>query len=253
MRRTRDAGAWLDLIHPAWIRGSGSAWRLVKRAMDLSVSITGLILLGPLLIGIALAIRLTMGSPVLFRQVRPGYRAKPFELVKFRTMRELPRATATPTPGPALHDSDVQRLSPLGRLLRQTSLDELPQLWNIARGDMSLVGPRPLFTEYLSRYSPVEARRHDVPPGLTGWAQVNGRGGIPMRERFALDVWYVDHWSIGLDIRILAMTLRRFVVRDQAALSCAVDPWFDAFASLPALDQARQSRRRHPRPVRVQR
>ena len=199
--------------------------------MDFSVSIAGLILLGPLLIVIALAIRLTMGSPVLFRQVRPGYRAKPFELVKFRTMRELPRANVTPTPGPALHDSDVRRLSPLGRLLRQTSLDELPQLWNIARGDMSLVGPRPLFTEYLPKYSPVEARRHDVPPGLTGWAQVNGRSGIPMRERFALDVWYVDHWSIGLDIRILGLTLRRFVVRDHQALSCAVDPWFDAFAT----------------------
>ncbi len=231
MRRTRDVGGWLDLGHPAWTTGSGPAGRFAKRAIDLAVSTAGLILLAPLLIGLALAIRLTMGSPVLFRQVRPGYRAKPFELVKFRTMHALPQATATPTPGPALHSSDVQRLAPLGRLLRQTSLDELPQLWNIARGDMSLVGPRPLFTEYLSRYTPVEARRHDVRPGLTGWAQVNGRGGIPMRERFALDVWYVDHWSIVLDIRILALTARRFVVRDQKALSCAVDPWFDAFAS----------------------
>ena len=230
MRRARDAGGRPGQTHPVRTMGSLSAWRLVKRAIDLSVSAVGLILLAPLLIGIALAIRLTMGSPVLFRHVRPGYRARPFELVKFRTMRDLPRSSAPPAPGPARHGSDMQRVSRLGRLLRQTSLDELPQLWNVARGDMSLVGPRPLLTEYVSRYSPEEARRHDVPPGLTGWAQVNGRTGIPMRERFALDVWYVDHWSIGLDMRILALTLRRLVERDRPVQSCAVDPWFDAFA-----------------------
>jgi sugar transferase EpsL len=231
MSRTHVAGSSSTRMRLTRTGRTGSPWRRVKRAMDLGVSVAGLILLAPLLLGVALAIRLTMGSPVLFRQVRPGYRDKPFGLVKFRTMRELPRTSAMPTPGPALHDSDVQRLSPLGRLLRRTSIDELPQLWNIARGDMSLVGPRPLLTEYLLRYTPEEARRHDVPPGLTGWAQVNGRGGIPMRERFALDVWYVDHWSIGLDMRILAMTLRRFVARDRAPLACAVDPWFDAFST----------------------
>ena len=227
MSRRRASGRSSEKVRPPRTRMADSPWRHAKRAMDLGAALVGLVVLAPLLIGVALAIRLTMGSPVLFRQFRPGYRAQPFELVKFRTMRDLPRSIAPPTPGPARHDSDMQRVSRLGRLLRRTSLDELPQLWNIARGDMSLVGPRPLFTEYLSRYSPEEARRQDVPPGLTGWAQVNGRTGIPMRDRFVLDVWYVDHWSLGLDVRILALTLRSFVERDRPAQSCAVDPWFD--------------------------
>jgi sugar transferase EpsL len=241
MSRKRGPGPSSGQVRPLRTGMAGSPWRHVKRAMDLSAALVGLTLLAPLLIAVALAIRLTMGSPVLFRQVRPGYGAKPFELVKFRTMRDLSRTAAPPTPGPARHDSDLRRVSRLGRLLRQTSLDELPQLWNIARGDMSLVGPRPLFTEYLARYSPEEARRHDVPPGLTGWAQVNGRTGIPMRERFVLDVWYVDHWSMGLDVRILVQTLRSFIERDRPGQACAVDPWFDAFSGsdlAPALPEA---------------
>jgi lipopolysaccharide/colanic/teichoic acid biosynthesis glycosyltransferase len=206
----------------------GSVARRIKRAMDIGVSALALILLCPAMIVIALAIRLTMGSPVLFRQVRPGYRARPFELVKFRTMRERPGATAYNGVGDARLGDDTQRLSGVGRLLRSTSLDEIPQLWNILRGDMSLVGPRPLLTEYLSRYSPEEARRHAVAPGLTGLAQVNGRRNIAMRDRFAMDVWYVDHWSLGLDIRILAATVRRVATRDQAVPSGIVDPFFDA-------------------------
>jgi lipopolysaccharide/colanic/teichoic acid biosynthesis glycosyltransferase len=218
-------------------RGTGSAprrarrpGRYAKRALDLGVSVMALILLTPVMIGIALAIRLTVGSPVMFRQVRPGLRGAPFELVKFRTMREPSPASARPTPGATLFHDDRLRLTGLGRLLRQSSLDELPQLWNIARGDMSLVGPRPLLTEYLPRYSAEEARRHDVPPGLTGWAQVHGRRGVPFRERLAMDVWYVDNWSFQLDLRILVLTMRHLVARDQAVPASSADPWFDGFS-----------------------
>ncbi len=137
---------------------------------------------------------------MFFRQVRPGYRMKPFVLYKFRTMREAYNADGTPRP-------DAERLTRLGRLLRHTSVDELPQLWNVLRGDLSLVGPRPLLMHYLNLYTPEQARRHDVRPGITGWAQVHGRNAIGWEQKFELDTWYVDHWTLGLDLKILAMTV----------------------------------------------
>jgi lipopolysaccharide/colanic/teichoic acid biosynthesis glycosyltransferase len=158
------------------------------------------VLLSPLLAGLALAIRLTMGSPVFFRQLRPGYRGEPFEVVKFRTMKDAADADGNPLP-------DEERLTRLGIFMRRLSLDELPQLWNIARGDMSFIGPRPLLMEFLKWYSPEQMRRHDVKPGVTGWAQVQGRHDIPFSKRLALDVWYVDNRSLRLDFKILGLTL----------------------------------------------
>jgi lipopolysaccharide/colanic/teichoic acid biosynthesis glycosyltransferase len=151
------------------------------------------------LAAVAVAIRVRMGSPVLFRQDRPGLQGRPFRLAKFRTMRAAAGPTGRPLP-------DGERLTALGRFLRASSLDELPQLWNVLAGDLSLVGPRPLLMQYLARYSPEQARRHEVRPGITGWAQVNGRNALSWEEKFALDVWYVDHWSLALDLRILALT-----------------------------------------------
>ncbi len=150
----------------------------------------------PLLGLTAVAVRLAMGRPVFFRQMRPGLHGRPFPLLKFRTMR----------PGPG---SDAERLTPFGRRLRRTSLDELPELFNVLRGEMSLVGPRPLLTEYLPRYTPEQARRHEVRPGITGWAQIHGRNALSWEEKFRLDVWYVDHRSLRLDLRILLATLRQ--------------------------------------------
>ena len=149
---------------------------------------------------IAVAIVVKMGLPVFLRQSRPGYRGRSFTLYKFRTMRDARGPTGDLLP-------DERRLTPLGRFLRRTSLDELPELWNVLAGDMSLVGPRPLLPQYLGRYTQEQARRHEVRPGITGWAQVNGRNAITWEDKFALDVWYVDHWSLGLDLRILWMTL----------------------------------------------
>jgi sugar transferase EpsL len=169
--------------------------RLVKEAMDRVGAALGLLVCLPLLAGIAVVVRATLGRPVLFRQPRPGLGGRPFSLVKFRTMRQ---GTG----------SDAERLTRFGRFLRATSLDELPELWNVLRGDMSLVGPRPLLMQYLARYTPEQMRRHEMKPGITGWAQVNGRNAITWDERFALDVWYVEHWSLGLDLRILARTAR---------------------------------------------
>jgi len=174
----------------------------IKRLVDIAVSSAGLIILLPTMVIIGLAIRTAMGSPVFFRQVRPGYHAKPFEVIKFRTMRDAMGSDGQPLP-------EAQRLTRLGYALRRTSLDELPQLWSIFKGDMSLVGPRPLLMEYLPHYSAEQARRHDVKPGLTGWAQVHGRTLLDFDERFRLDVWYVDHWSLTLDLQIIAMTARR--------------------------------------------
>lgn len=173
--------------------------RRVKRMMDIAVAAAGLLVLAPVMLAIAILVRVTMGSPVLFQQVRPGLGARPFELVKFRTMHQ-----AYDEHGRPLDDS--ARISKIGRLLRRASLDELPELWNILRGHMSLVGPRPLLLEYLATYTPEQAKRNDMRPGLTGWAQIHGRRLVPMPERIALDVWYVDHWSLGLDLRILAAT-----------------------------------------------
>ncbi len=156
---------------------------------------------------LAWRIRRKLGSPVLFIQQRPGLHGKPFRMVKFRTMTDARDAAGQLLP-------DAQRLTPFGCFLRASSLDELPELWNVMRGEMSLVGPRPLLMEYLPLYSPQQARRHEVRPGITGWAQVNGRNAISWADKFALDVWYVDHRSLWLDVRILWLTMRKVLVRD---------------------------------------
>lgn len=171
-----------------------------KRIFDVVGAVCCLTATAPISVVAASAVRWQMGSPVLFRQKRPGAGGRSFELIKFRSMREVKQ-------GEDLLGSDSERLSGLGRLLRVTSIDELPELWNVLRGDMSLVGPRPLLVEYLTRYTPEQARRHEVHPGITGWAQVNGRNGITWEEKLALDVWYVDHVSLILDVRILIRTL----------------------------------------------
>jgi lipopolysaccharide/colanic/teichoic acid biosynthesis glycosyltransferase len=172
---------------------------MAKRLFDLVVAATALILLSPLIAVCAALIAILLGRPVLFRQERPGLHGKPFELVKFRTMTD-----ATDSNGNLL--ADTCRLTAFGRFLRSTSLDELPELWNVVEGKMSLVGPRPLLMEYLALYSPEQARRHHVRPGITGWAQVNGRNALSWEQKFALDVWYVDNRSFWLDLRILALT-----------------------------------------------
>ena len=178
---------------------------LCKRALDITIASLGLIVMSPLLLIIALVIRFTMGAPVFFRQVRPGYKTRPFTVVKFRTMMG-DGSQVDPS-------SDAARLTRLGSFLRRFSLDELPQLWNVLTGDMSLVGPRPLLAEYLPYYTPEQARRHDVKPGITGWAQVNGRNEVSWERKFALDVWYVDHWSFWLDVRILVLTFWKVLTR----------------------------------------
>jgi len=171
-----------------------------KRLFDLVLVIPGLVLLSPLLGLIALVIWAMDGSPIFFLQKRPGYQGKIFKMIKFRTMQDRRDSQGKLLP-------DEQRISPIGRLLRSTSQDELPELINILRGEMSLVGPRPLLVQYLGRYSPEQFRRHNALPGITGWAQVNGRNKLSWQERFQMDVWYVDHWSLTLDVKILAMTL----------------------------------------------
>ncbi|MCZ8253493.1 MAG: sugar transferase [Hylemonella sp.] len=179
----------------------------MKRLFDLLLSIGLLLVLAlPLLLLWAL-VRRKLGSPVLFRQVRPGLHGRPFMMVKFRTMTDERGADGELLP-------DARRLTSFGRFLRATSLDELPELWNVLRGEMSLVGPRPLLMEYLPLYSPEQARRHEVRPGITGWAQVNGRNALSWEERFKLDVWYVDHRSLWLDLRILWLTVRKVIVRE---------------------------------------
>lgn len=180
--------------------------RKVKRMFDLALTIPGLLLLSPVMLGVALIVLLDLGRPVLFVQVRPGLNGRPFRMYKFRTMRNAMDRHGKMLP-------DEQRLTRIGRFLRSTSLDELPELWNVLKGDMSLVGPRPLLMEYLDLYTPEQARRHLVPPGITGWAQVNGRNGISWEEKFALDVWYVDNWSLRLDIKILWMTVKTVITR----------------------------------------
>jgi lipopolysaccharide/colanic/teichoic acid biosynthesis glycosyltransferase len=173
---------------------------IIKRGLDIGLAATALVLAAPVLLLVAIAVRVNLGGPVLFRQQRPGLHGRPFTMVMFRTMRD-----ALGRDGRQLPDAD--RLTPFGTLLRSTSLDELPELWNVVRGDMSLVGPRPLLMEYLDRYTPEQARRHEVRPGVTGWAQVNGRNAVSWEERFRLDVWYVEHRSLRLDLRILLRTL----------------------------------------------
>jgi sugar transferase EpsL len=172
----------------------------LKRVFDIVVSAVALTVLAPVMGLIALLVWRTMGRPVLFRHVRPGLHGKPFVMYKFRTMRDLRDAEGKLLP-------DEARLTPFGRWLRSTSLDELPELLNVLRGEMSLVGPRPLLMEYLDRYTPEQARRHEVKPGITGWAQIHGRNNLSWDERFKLDVWYVDNWSLWLDLKILWRTL----------------------------------------------
>jgi len=180
---------------------------VIKRIFDLALTTPGAILISPIMLIIALLVRIKLGTPVLFRQARPGLDGKLFTLYKFRSMRDAKDANGQPLP-------DSERLTRFGRFLRATSLDELPELWNVLRGEMSLVGPRPLLVEYLPLYSPEQARRHEVRPGITGWAQINGRNAISWQDKFALDVWYVDHWSLWLDIRILALTLLKAIRRE---------------------------------------
>lgn len=179
----------------------------VKRSIDVTVAACALIVSAPVLATVALLIRADMGSPVLFRQRRPGRAGAPFDMLKFRTMRAGVDSTGQPLP-------DELRLTKLGSFLRASSLDELPELWNVVRGDMSLVGPRPLLMEYLPLYSATQRRRHEVLPGITGWAQVNGRNAIEWEEKFALDCWYVDNWSNELDLAILLRTVLSVVRRE---------------------------------------
>jgi len=178
-----------------------------KRAFDIIVSFFGLLLLSPVLVIVAWQIRRKLGTPVLFRQIRPGKDGKPFEMIKFRTMRDAKDAVGNSLP-------DADRITSLGQFLRSTSLDELPELWNVLKGDMSLVGPRPLLMEYLPLYSKEQYRRHEVRPGVTGWAQVNGRNSISWEDKFKLDVWYVDNQSLWLDMKILFLTLKKVLVKD---------------------------------------
>lgn len=178
-----------------------------KRLFDLALTVPGLILIFPLLLGVALCLWITEGSPVFFRQDRPGYKGKIFRLYKFRTMRSQFDQEGRPLP-------DAQRLSRIGRFLRAASIDELPECFNVLKGEMSLVGPRPLLVQYLERYTPEQKRRHDVLPGITGWAQINGRNALTWEEKFRLDVWYVDHRTLWLDVKILLLTFWKALRRE---------------------------------------
>lgn len=178
----------------------GTVQHFTKRIIDVIAGIVGLVILSPVIVILAIFVRVKLGSPVLFRQQRPGLEGRPFWLFKFRTMTDQRDAAGHLLP-------DDQRLPAFGRFLRSASLDELPELFNVLKGDMSIVGPRPLMMKYLSRYTPEQARRHEVKPGITGWAQVNGRNAISWEDRFKLDVWYVDNWSLWLDLKILVKTI----------------------------------------------
>ncbi|WP_445677179.1 sugar transferase [Pseudomonas aeruginosa] len=180
---------------------------MIKRLFDIVASLLGLILLSPVILLVAWRIRRKLGKPVLFRQVRPGIGGHPFEMIKFRTMRDAVDANGNVLP-------DAERMTPFGNFLRSTSLDELPELWNVLKGDMSLVGPRPLLMEYLPLYSVEQYRRHELRPGVTGWAQVNGRNALSWEEKFELDVWYVDNRSFWLDLKIILLTLKKVFVRE---------------------------------------
>ncbi|AZE71906.1 Lipid carrier : UDP-N-acetylgalactosaminyltransferase [Pseudomonas synxantha] len=179
----------------------------MKRLFDIFASAIGLILLSPVILIVAFLIRRKLGSPVLFRQVRPGIHGKPFDMIKFRTMRDAVDGQGNPLP-------DAERMTPFGRFLRSSSLDELPELWNVFKGDMSLVGPRPLLMQYLPLYNAEQYRRHEVKPGVTGWAQVNGRNSLEWDEKFKLDIWYVDNRSFILDLKILVATVKKVMIRD---------------------------------------
>ncbi|HAS6776056.1 TPA: sugar transferase [Vibrio parahaemolyticus] len=179
----------------------------MKRIFDFTASLCGLILLSPIIALVAWKIRKNLGSPVLFRQTRPGLHGKPFEMVKFRTMKDAVDAQGNPLP-------DSERMTPFGDKLRNSSLDELPELWNVLKGEMSLVGPRPLLMQYLPLYSQEQARRHEVRPGVTGWAQINGRNAISWEDKFKLDVWYVNNRNLWLDIKILCLTVKKVFIKE---------------------------------------
>ena len=180
---------------------------MLKRAFDIAASTSALVLLSPVLAITAYKVKKELGSPVLFRQTRPGLHGRPFEMIKFRTMKD-----ATDKEGNALPDSE--RLTDFGKKLRASSLDELPELWNVLKGDMSLVGPRPLLMEYLTLYSAEQAKRHNVRPGVTGYAQVNGRNSLSWEDKFKLDTWYVEHQSLWLDMKILLKTVKKVIIKD---------------------------------------
>ncbi|WP_060483752.1 sugar transferase [Pseudomonas sp. NBRC 111123] len=180
---------------------------MLKRLFDLTAAAVALLLLSPVIALVAWKVRKNLGAPVLFRQQRPGRDGKPFEMVKFRTMRDAVDAQGNVLP-------DAQRMTPFGGFLRSSSLDELPELWNVLKGEMSLVGPRPLLMEYLPLYSPEQYRRHEVRPGVTGWAQINGRNALGWEDKFKLDVWYVENRSFWLDLKILFLTVKKVVKKD---------------------------------------
>jgi len=218
-----------------------SPWALSpwKRLIDVAASFTGLLLLAPALLFVALAVRIALGSPILFRQRRPGLRGEPIRLIKFRSMTDARRSDGS------LRDDD-ERLGRFGQWLRASSLDELPELWNVLCGDMSLVGPRPLLESYLPLYSPRQRRRHLVRPGLTGWAQVNGRNAISWNDRLEFDVWYAEHASLGIDLRILLRTLTAVVsAHGVSAPGHATMPVFEGNAPAPRSDEPPSS----PRPL----
>ncbi|NIC04398.1 sugar transferase [Billgrantia bachuensis] len=204
---------------------------MLKRLFDISVAAVLLIVLSPLMLAIAALIRLKLGAPVLFSQVRPGLQGRPFRMFKFRTMLDARDVDGVLLP------SD-KRLTRFGKKLRATSLDELPELWNVLKGEMSLVGPRPLLMEYLPLYSPVQYRRHEVRPGITGWAQINGRNNLSWEEKFRLDVWYVEHHSLWLDIKILLLTVTKVLAREGiAARSHEITPRFNGSRNARSLDR----------------
>lgn len=180
---------------------------MIKRILDVAMASTALVILLPVYALVAYKVKKNLGSPVLFRQVRPGLHGKPFEMIKFRTMKDAVDAHGNPLP-------DSERLTPFGQMLRSTSLDELPELWNVIKGDMSIVGPRPLLMEYLPLYNAEQAKRHNVRPGMTGHAQVNGRNAISWEEKFRLDTWYVEHQSLWLDFKIMLKTVKKVLAKD---------------------------------------
>lgn len=207
-RKIYHAIRWLSKVYEqAIIQRMPEGVPLPKRIFDLALTIPGLIIISPVILILAILVRVKLGSPVLFRQVRPGYKGRLFTLNKFRSMTDQRSPDGSLLP-------DSVRLTPFGRFLRASSLDELPELLNVLKGEMSLVGPRPLLVAYLDRYSPEQARRHDVLPGITGWAQINGRNALTWEDKFSLDVWYVDHWSLWLDIKILALTFIKVFKRE---------------------------------------
>lgn len=180
---------------------------MIKRILDITIASTALILLSPVYLIVAHKVKKNLGSPVLFRQVRPGLHGKPFEMIKFRTMKDALDTDGNPLP-------DSERLTPFGKMLRATSLDEMPELWNVIKGDMSIVGPRPLLMEYLPLYNTEQAKRHNVRPGITGYAQVNGRNAISWEKKFELDTWYVENQSLWLDFKIMLKTIKKVIAKD---------------------------------------